>query len=142
MNDQQRRKLVARMREELKTIDAEIVRLEEATKPIAPDNAIGRVSRMDAIGNKMINDRGLDSARSRRAQLEAVLDKADSPDFGVCMICMTPIPVERLLAIPESTLLPVNTAVSDPPEKPENLEVARTAGVSTPRSCRACTMPW
>ena len=91
------------MRAEFKAIDAEIARLQEATKPIAPDNAIGRVSRMDAIGNKMINDRGLDSARTRRAQLEAVLDRAESSDFGVCMICMAPIPVERLLAIPEST---------------------------------------
>jgi len=92
------------MRLELDAIDAEIARLEDATKPIAPDNAIGRVSRMDAIGNKMINDRGLDSARSRREQLEAVLDKASSPDFGSCMICMAPIPVQRLLALPESTL--------------------------------------
>ena len=104
MNDQQREELLARIREQLQTIDQEIAKLEEATQPVAPDNAIGRVSRMDAIGNKMINDRGLDSARSRKARLEVVLGKADQPDFGKCAICRATIPVKRLFAIPESTL--------------------------------------
>ena len=104
MNDQERGELASQIREQLQAIEQEIVKLQEATQPVAPDNAIGRVSRMDAIGNKMINDRGLDSARSREARLKVVLGKVDQPDFGNCTMCRTPISVKRLFAIPESTL--------------------------------------
>ncbi len=53
----------AKKRAEMKTLMlsrqeellAEIEVLKELTKPIAPENAIGRVSRMDAINNKSIN---------------------------------------------------------------------------------------
>lgn len=34
----------------------EIAHLEELIKPVKPDNAYGRLSRMDAINNKTIND--------------------------------------------------------------------------------------
>ncbi|MFQ3325927.1 MAG: DnaK suppressor protein [Salibacteraceae bacterium] len=36
-----------------------IVELKELTKRISPENAIGRISRMDAINNKTINERTL-----------------------------------------------------------------------------------
>ena len=32
---------------------------KEMTQPVAPDNAIGRVSRMDAINNKSVAEAGL-----------------------------------------------------------------------------------
>jgi len=37
----------------------EIAQLKEVTKPVKPDNAYGRLSRMDAINNKSINDAAL-----------------------------------------------------------------------------------
>ena len=42
----------------LKTTDS-IEHYKELTKPIAPENAIGRVSRMDAINNKSVNEAAL-----------------------------------------------------------------------------------
>ena len=44
-----------------KTIQ-KIRRYEEMTQPIAPDNAIGRVSRMDAINNKSVIEAALRKA--------------------------------------------------------------------------------
>ncbi len=104
MTDEQKHKLLETIRSELQKVDAEIVRLEETTKPIAPENAIGRVSRMDAIGNKMINDQVLATTRTRKMQLETALTQSDAPDFGLCLGCMMPISIDRFLAIPEATL--------------------------------------
>ena len=104
MNEQQRNMLKIKMQEELENLNEEITQLEQSTQPISPDNAIGRVSRMDAIGNKMVNEQALNNAKSKRAQLITVLDKIDKPDFGKCMYCMQPIRFERLMAMPESTL--------------------------------------
>ena len=47
----------------------DILKLIELTKPISPDCAIGRVSRMDAINNKSINEAAL---RQKKNQLKAL----------------------------------------------------------------------
>ena len=104
MTDEQRENLRQKICEELKTVAEDIVRLEEVTQPISPENAIGRVSRMDAIGNKMINEQALATARNRKEKLETALNNANTPDFGLCISCMSPIPIARFLAIPEANL--------------------------------------
>lgn len=47
-----------------------ILRYEELAQPISPDNAIGRVSRMDAINDKSIVDAALRKANERLSGLE------------------------------------------------------------------------
>lgn len=78
--------------------------LKEKTKPISPDNAIGRISRMDAIGNKSINDAALRKAQERLTRLNYALTNIDRPDFGICIDCDEEIPLGRIMAMPESTL--------------------------------------
>lgn len=41
---------------EIQKLELEITELTELTQPVAPENAIGRISRMDAINNKSINE--------------------------------------------------------------------------------------
>ena len=104
MTNEQRQELIERIQQELSSLDEELTKLEEVTRPISPENAIGRVSRMDAIGNKMINEQALASARNRKTNLEMALSQSDSPEFGLCMMCMAQIPIERFMAIPEASL--------------------------------------
>jgi DnaK suppressor protein len=40
-------------------VKEEITDFEEMTKPVSPDNAIGRVSRMDAINNNSVTEAAL-----------------------------------------------------------------------------------
>lgn len=75
---------------------------KELTKPVAPDVAIGRVSRMDAINNKSVTEAALRQAEEKLLQLKYALTKVDSPDFGICTKCREPIPSERILIKPES----------------------------------------
>ena len=59
MNLHDRETIVTRLNAEITKTKAAIAQYAQLSKPIAPENAIGRVSRMDAINNKSINDRGL-----------------------------------------------------------------------------------
>lgn len=81
----------------------DVADLEEMTKPIAPENAIGRISRMDAINNKSVNEASLRNAQAKLSQLEDALYKIDNnEDFGKCRSCGNPIQEGRLLLMPES----------------------------------------
>ena len=75
----------------------------ELSQPIAPDNAIGRVSRMDAINNKGVMDAALVKAKERLKGLKSNLDKLGTSDFGVCPKCKKKIPIERILLAPNSS---------------------------------------
>jgi DnaK suppressor protein len=88
--------------EEIAKTEKQVSSYKENIKPIAPDNAIGRLSRMDAMANKKVLESSLNQAENRLHKLRHVLSKVDSPDFGICIECEEPIPIDRLLIIPES----------------------------------------
>ena len=104
MNDEQKielRKLINKDIEELKkTIDL----LKGTVKPVAPDNAIGRLTRMEAINSKSISEATLRSAKNKLEKLEVTLKNIDRPEFGICSGCDEPIPLGRLKILPESTM--------------------------------------
>ncbi len=68
-----------------------IAEQEDANRAVTPDNAIGRISRMDAMYNKQVNEGTLQRARERLAKLEYVLSKVHEPGFGHCEFCRQPI---------------------------------------------------
>ncbi len=90
------------IRQEQDKVKRHIASLAEQTGPVAPDNAIGRLSRMDAISSRNLNGAKLGDARSRLVLLDHALEKIDQPDFGLCTSCGDPIPLARLQFMPES----------------------------------------
>ncbi|MCP4975445.1 MAG: TraR/DksA family transcriptional regulator [Maribacter sp.] len=88
---------------EIVKTEGQVVRYTDLAQPISPDNAIGRVSRMDAINNKSIVDAALLKAKERLKGLKSSLDKLDGSDFGVCVKCKNNIPIERILLAPQSS---------------------------------------
>ncbi len=90
--------------EEIHAVKEQIEELKELTKPIKPENSLGRISRMDAINNKSINDRGLRMAKMKLTKLEMALSKVDEPNFGQCSRCKNNIQEMRLMLMPQSTL--------------------------------------
>ncbi|MFT5236964.1 MAG: DnaK suppressor protein [Flavobacteriaceae bacterium] len=95
--------LKSRIEEEIFETLASVEKYRVLTKPISPENAIGRVSRMDAINNKSINDVALQKAELKLNNLKVALTKIDDIDFGLCRKCRQPIPLGRLLLIPQTT---------------------------------------
>jgi DnaK suppressor protein len=96
--------VVEKIKDEIQKTQARILHYRELTKPISPENAIGRVSRMDAINNKSVNESALRREEQKLKDLKRVLEKAGSKDFGICVKCKNPIPVGRLMIRPESLL--------------------------------------
>jgi DnaK suppressor protein len=98
-----------KINEEITKTEALITAYRALTKPISPDNAIGRVSRMDAINNKSIAEANLRQAEDKLRNLKRVFSQLGSAEFGICLKCKQPIPLGRILIRPES-LFCVNCA--------------------------------
>jgi DnaK suppressor protein len=92
----------AKILEEIGMTEKLFAEYKEMTKPVAPDVAIGRISRMDAINNKSITESALRQAEDKLNKLNYVLTKVGSDDFGLCVKCRKPIPLGRILIKPES----------------------------------------
>ena len=93
----------SRLEEAIGKTVQKIRRYEEMTKPVAPDNAIGRVSRMDAINNKSVMEAALRKAQQRLSGLKKHLEQLGTAEFGKCIKCGEIIPFERILLAPESS---------------------------------------
>jgi DnaK suppressor protein len=104
MKADERKQLKEKLLKEKEKVEKRITNLKELTKPIAPENSIGRVSRMDAINNKSVNDAALRTAENKLQSINEALRKIDDKDFGNCRRCGQPIPMGRLAVMPESAL--------------------------------------
>ncbi len=83
--------------------------LKEASKPIEPSCALDRLTRMEAIGEKGVNESVLSRSKARLIRLENALDRLDAQTYGICVKCKKNIPQGRLEAVPEA-LICVNCA--------------------------------
>lgn len=75
---------------------------KELIKPIAPDDAIGRISRMDAINNKGVTEAALRQAQKKLEGLKYMQNNIGEKDFGLCAKCKQKIPIQRMLFMPQS----------------------------------------
>jgi len=91
-----------RIIEEIASTELLVEKYRELTQPIAPENAIGRVSRMDAINNKSVNEAALKKAELKLNNLKVALTRIDDSDFGICVRCKNPIPLGRILLLPQA----------------------------------------
>ena len=103
MNPAEREDLKQKIQEAIEAQKILIASLSETSKPVAPDNAIGRLSRMEALNDRAVSEASLNAARHKLSRLETALGKVDQPDFGICAACDNPIPPGRILLMPEAT---------------------------------------
>ncbi|KPA12170.1 Transcriptional regulator, TraR/DksA family [Candidatus Magnetomorum sp. HK-1] len=92
------------IREKIGTLKIDIKAFQKLTRPISPDNAIGRLTRMEAINSKSINEAALQKARQTLAKLEYALTRIKDPEFGLCRECEETIPFARLKIMPETDI--------------------------------------
>ncbi len=103
MSPNEIQKIEALVYQKITELTDEISELEELTKPVPLDASIGRVSRMDAINNKSINEAALREKRKLITRLDRTLDLITEKDFGICTKCGQPIPFGRLEYMPHTT---------------------------------------
>ena len=88
--------------QEIEKNNAKIAEYDEMSSPVSPDDAIGRVSRMDAINNKSVTESALRQAKDKLSKLRHALNRIDDEQFGLCQRCGKAIPVMRVVLMPQS----------------------------------------
>ena len=53
--------------------------------------------------SKEINELALVKAKQKIMLLKEIINRIDSPDYGICVICNKPIAFERMKAVPSAT---------------------------------------
>ena len=96
-------KIKVLLESEILKTEKKVKQYEELSQPISPDNAIGRVSRMDAINNKGVMDAALRKAKERLEGLKRNQSKLGTDEFGLCHKCRQNIAIERILLAPHSS---------------------------------------
>ena len=104
MDSNQKEILKSKIEKEITSLERTLISLKETSKPVEPDNAIGRLSRMDAINAKSISENSLINMKNRIGKLKIALTKIDNEEFGICTECEEEIPMGRLLLVPESAV--------------------------------------
>jgi len=78
--------------------------LGEETKAIEPSVSLGRLTRMEALNDKGVNEHVLAQNRQTLDRLHNALDRIDRGTYGVCTRCAKEIPMERLELVPEALI--------------------------------------
>jgi DnaK suppressor protein len=103
MNNEEKQKLRKIIVSGIEETKKEIQELKELVKPIPLDASIGRISRMDAINNKSINESALREKVQQLKKLEKALENSKNDNFGICTKCGDEIPFGRLEYMPHTT---------------------------------------
>jgi DnaK suppressor protein len=78
---------------EIEKTNSVIIALVDLTKPISPENA---------INNKSINDASFLKSREKLKNLQVALERLDTPDFEIYLRCKRPIPIGRIMLMPQT----------------------------------------
>jgi len=102
MTQEEKETIRTKIEEDIKTLKEQISTLEEKVKPISPDCSLGRLTRLEAMGEQHVNNKVLDESKLRLTRLQNALLRIDKPMFGICIECEEEIGIGRMSVRPES----------------------------------------
>ena len=102
MNQKEKDILKNKITDDIVATEAQIRILEEKVKPIAPDCSLGRLTRLEAMGEQDVNNKILDESRVKLTRLKNAILRIDKPMFGLCIECEEEIGFGRMSVRPES----------------------------------------
>ncbi len=102
MTQKEKDTLKKKIEEDILLTREQIDSLQEKLKPIAPDCSLGRLTRLEAMGEQHVNNKILDEARTKLTRLKNALLRIDKPMFGICIECEEEIGFGRMSIRPES----------------------------------------
>ena len=102
MTQKEKNSIKEKIEIDLIQLEEQIKILKEKVKPIAPDCSLGRLTRLEAMGEQHVNNKVLDESEIRHTRLKNALLRVDKPIFGICIECEEEIGIGRMSARPES----------------------------------------
>ncbi len=103
MTSEEREEIRKRVEDEIQILRDSIETLTDLTEEEVESDANDWFTTKESNPGKDINEMALAKAKQRLEILNGVLDKIDSPGYGICTVCKNPIPFERLKAVPTAT---------------------------------------
>ena len=102
MTTEEKAQLRQNIEREIQALQKQINTLKEKTKPISPDCGLGRLTRLEAMGESHVNHKVLDESQLRMTRLTNALSRIEHPMFGICIECEEGIGIGRMEIRPES----------------------------------------
>jgi len=104
MTEQELKEIRDIILKKISDIEASMPYLAEETKAIQPSISLGRLTRMEAISEKGVNEFVLEQNKQRLIKLRNALERIDRGVFGKCVRCGREIPSGRLRLVPETLI--------------------------------------
>ncbi len=102
MTQEGKNSIKEKIKNDLIQLEEQIKILKEKVKPIAPDCSLGRLTRLEAMGEQHVNNKVLDESEIRYTRFKNALLRVDKSMFGICIECEEEIGMGRMSVRPES----------------------------------------
>ena len=102
MTEEDKQLILERIEKMIRRNKKKIASMEDMSKPIAPENSIGRISRIDAINNKSVMEAALRTAKTEMENLLWAKQHLNDSNYGLCISCEKSIQLKRLMLMPGS----------------------------------------
>jgi DnaK suppressor protein len=102
MTQKEKKDIKEKIESDLIQLEEQIKVLKEKTKPISPDCSLGRLTRLEAMGEQHVNNKVLDESEIRLTRLQNALLRIEKPMFSICIECEEDIGIGRMRVRPES----------------------------------------
>lgn len=104
MTEEQLTHLRSIMISRIEAIWASLAEDDLESKPIAPDVAFERSSRLEPMQSQQMNLAQQRCQREEKERLKNALDRIDKGSYGTCAYCLSPISYKRLEAMPDAVV--------------------------------------
>ncbi|WP_296823170.1 TraR/DksA C4-type zinc finger protein [Sulfurovum sp.] len=102
MTQKEKNIIKKKIEEDIDLLKEQIAIFEEKVKPISPDCSLGRLTRLEAMGEQDVSNKVLDESNIRLTRLQNALLRINKPMFGICIECEEEIGTGRMMVRPES----------------------------------------
>lgn len=105
LTDDEVEALAAALRAQLAALSATLAETAASARPVTLDQqAVGRVSRIDAIQQQQMAAANRRRTQLRLSQTRQALEAVATGDYGLCRKCEEPIGIRRLRVRPETPI--------------------------------------
>ncbi|PKL22384.1 MAG: hypothetical protein CVV48_02725 [Spirochaetae bacterium HGW-Spirochaetae-4] len=104
MKEQELQEMEQLLLDRITALDSSLGYLKDETKVIAQSISLGRLTRMDAIGTKAVNEHVLSLNRTDLVRMQNALERIRKGTYGICFRCGKEIPLGRLRHVPEAPM--------------------------------------
>ncbi|MBI9095948.1 MAG: TraR/DksA C4-type zinc finger protein [Sphaerochaeta sp.] len=104
MTEQEKTQAKLLILERIAELKISLEHMVDTTKVVEPSVSLGRLTRMDAIGMKAVNEHVMAVSKNSLVRLENALKRLDEGTYGICIRCGEDIPLGRLEHVPEALM--------------------------------------